>query len=415
MKIYLVLILVFLIGNYLLDLVVRVLTRRGLSPDLPEEFRDLMDVEKYRRSQAYIRTNLRFGDWRSTIDLAVTLAFILLGGFCVVDRFARGFGFGMIFTGLIFLGVCALLNKLLHLPFAIYKTFVIEQKYGFNKTTPRTFVLDFFKGILLTVLLGGGMFAAILWFFQTVGPLAWLYAWGAVVVILLIVQFVAPVLIMPLFNKYTPLSEGELKAALETYIHAQHFKMRGLFTMDGSRRSTHSNAFFTGFGRFRRIVLFDTLIEKHTVPELLTVVAHEMGHYKKYHVRYNIVMTIAINGLIFALLPLFLYNAGLAAAFQMGRVSPYAGLVFFGFLFTPVSVFVGIFASVVSRRFEYQADAYAVTTTGQPEAMITALKKINMDNYGHLTPHPFVVFLRYSHPPVLERIRAIRRLARHDG
>ena len=239
-----------------------------------------MDAEKYRRSQEYIRTNLRFGDWRSAIDLVLTLAFILLGGFCVVDRFACGFGFGMVLTGLIFLGVCTLLNKLLHLPFAIYRPFVIEQKYGFNKTTPRTFVLDQLKSILLTVLIGGSIFAAILWFFQTVGPLAWLYAWGAVVVFLLIVQFVAPVLIMPLFNKYEPLADGELKTALETYIHAQHFKMRGLFTMDGSRRSTHSNAFFAGFGRFRRIVLFDTLIQKHTVPELLTVVAHEMGHYR---------------------------------------------------------------------------------------------------------------------------------------
>jgi STE24 endopeptidase len=415
MNIYLVLILAFLIGNYLLDLLVRVLTRHSLSPDVPDEFRDLMDEEKHRRSQAYLRTYLRFGDWRITIELAATLAFILLGGFCVVDWFVRGFGFGMIFTGLIFLGVCALLNTLFHLPFAIYKTFVIERKYGFNKTTPRTFVLDFVKGILLTAAIDGVIFAAILWFFQTVGPLAWLYAWGAVMVILLIVQFVAPVLIMPLFNKYAPLPEGELKTALETYIHAQHFKMRGLFTMDGSRRSTHSNAFFTGIGRFRRIVLFDTLIDKHTVPELLTVVAHEMGHYKKHHVRYNIAMTIAIYGLIFSLLPLFLYNADLAAAFQMERVLPYAGLVFFGFLFTPISVFMWIFASVVSRRFEYQADAYAVTTTGQPESMIMALKKLNVDNYGHLTPHPFVVFVCYSHPPVLERIRAIRRLTRHDG
>ncbi len=244
---------------------------------------------------------------------------------------------------------------------------------------------------------------------SNIGPVPFLFPG---VVFLLIVQFVAPVLIMPLFNKYIPLADGELKSVLETYIHAEHFTMRGLFTMDGSRRSTHSNAFFTGFGRFRRIVLFDTLIQKHTVPELLTVVAHEMGHYKKCHVQYNIVMTIVINGLIFALLPLFLYNADLAAAFQMERVAPYAGLVFFGFLFTPVSVFLGIFASVVSRRFEYQADAYAVTTAGQPEPMIAALKKLNVDNYGHLTPHPFVVFLRYSHPPVLERIRAIRRLVR---
>ena len=408
MNIYLILILVFLIGNYLLDLAVRICNLRTLSPEPPEEFRELVDAAQHRRSQEYIRECSRFQDWHSSVTLACTLAFLLLGGFPWMDRVARGFGGGTIVTGLVFLAIGALLSHLLDLPFTVWETFRIEQKYGFNRTTWRTFVLDRIKGALLGAVIGGILAAAVIWFFETVGPSAWLYAWGAVVAFQLFIQFVAPVLIMPLFNKYTPLPNGELKTALETYIHAQRFKMRGLFTMDGSRRSTHSNAFFTGFGRFRRIVLFDTLIEKHSVPELLTVVAHEMGHYKKRHILYGLLQSVVVTGLIFALLPLFLYNDTLAAAFAMKQSSVYAGLVFFGFLFTPISVFLSIFSSALSRRFEYQADAYAVETTGQAAAMIAALKKLNVDNYAHLTPHPFVVALRYSHPPILARIRAIR-------
>jgi len=415
MNTYLILILVFLIGNYLLDLAVRICNLRTLSPEPPEEFRALLDAEKYRRSQEYIRERSRFQDWHSSVSLAVTLAFLLLGGFPWVDRMAHSLGCGTIVTGLVFLAIVAILSLSLNLPFTVWETFHIEQKYGFNRTTWRTFALDQIKGLLLGAVIGGVLTAVVIWFFDAVGPSAWFYAWGAAMAFQVLIQFVAPVLIMPLFNKYAPLPNGELKSTLEAYIHAQRFKMRGLFTMDGSRRSTHSNAFFTGFGRFRRIVLFDTLIQKHAVPELLTVVAHEMGHYKKRHILYGILQSVVVTGLIFALLPLFLYNDALAAAFGMKHATVYAGLVFFGFLFTPISVLLSIFANTLSRRFEYQADAYAVETTGQPESMVTALKKLNADNYAHLTPHPFVVALRYSHPPILERIRAIRRIGpRHS-
>jgi STE24 endopeptidase len=408
MTTYLILILAFLLGNYLLDLVARVLNLRALSPEVPEEFRDVLDAEKYRRSIDYIRENSRFGTLHASVSLVLTLAFLLLGGFPWVERLAHAAGGGPVVTGLLFLGLCALLSHLAELPFHIWDTFCIEQKYGFNRTTWRTFVLDELKGMLLAVLLGGLVAGGILWFFQAVGPRAWLYAWGAVVAFQIVVLFVAPVLIMPLFNKYTPLADGELKRTLEAYIHAQRFKMRGLFTMDGSRRSTHSNAFFTGFGRFRRIVLFDTLIAKHTVPELLAVVAHEMGHFKKHHVLLNLVLSILVLGGTFALLPLFLYNEALAAAFGMPHATVYGGLVFFSFLFTPISVLLGILTSALSRRFEYQADAYVAATTGTTAPMIAALKKLSADNYSHLTPHPFVVALRYSHPPVLARIRALQ-------
>lgn len=405
---YLILVLVFLAGNYLLDLVSRVLNLRALSPEPPAEFRDVLDAEKYRRAQEYIRVGLRFGTVRATVHFTLTLLFLLLGGFPWVERLAHAVGGGPIVTGLLFLGICALLAHLADLPFTIWETFRIEQQYGFNRTTWRTFVLDEIKGLVLAALLGGGIAAAVLWFFGAAGLLAWLYAWGAVVAVQVVVLFVAPVLIMPLFNKYTPLPEGDLKRTLEDYIHGQRFRMRGLFTMDGSRRSTHSNAFFTGFGRFRRIVLYDTLIEKHTVRELLAVVAHEMGHYRKFHVPVSILLSIAMLGAIFALLPVFLHNDALAAAFGLPHATVYAGLVCFSFLFTPIQVILGILTSALSRRFEYQADRYAAVTTGDGEALVAALKRLCADNHSHLTPHPFVVALSYSHPPVLARIRALR-------
>jgi STE24 endopeptidase len=267
------------------------------------------------------------------------------------------------------------------------------------------------KGLLIGAVIGGVVFAVVIWFFLSFGQLAWLYSWLAVTVLTLLITFVAPVVIMPLFNKFVPLQEGELKTAIEDYARAERFKMKGLFTMDGSKRSTKSNAFFTGLGRFRRIVLFDTLIARHSVDELVTVLAHEMGHYRKKHILKSILLSIATTGVMFFILSLFINNQGLFAAFKMEKLSVYASLVFFGFLYTPVSMLISIFGNSLSRKYEYQADAYAVTTYKKPDAMITALKKLSVDNLSNLTPHPLKVFLEYTHPPVLERIKAIRQIS----
>ena len=215
---------------------------------------------------------------------------------------------------------------------------------------------------------------------------------------------------MPLFNKFVPLENGELKSAVEDYAHSQNFKMKGLFKMDGSKRSTKSNAYFTGFGKFRRIVLFDTLIEKHTVNELVSILAHEMGHFKKKHIYKTMVIGIITTGFLFFLLSLFINNAGLFEAFQMENKSIYASLVFFGFLYTPVMEIISLYGNCLSRKHEYEADAFAVNTVKDPEAMISALKKLSADNLSNLTPHRFTVFLKYTHPPVLKRIEKIREV-----
>lgn len=410
MNIYFVIILVILIGSYILDLLIETLNVRHVRTDLPDEFEGYYDDAKYKKSQEYLRENTRFGIISDSIVTPISIAFIIFGGFNIVDRFARDFSLGPILTGLIFAALLMLASQIMHIPFSIYETFVIEERYGFNKTTPKTFILDILKSWLLAALIGGLFLAGILWFFERIGPWAWLYCWIAITIFQIILMFVAPVIIMPLFNKFVPLEEGGLKKAIQDYAGSQRFKMKGVFTMDGSKRSTKTNAFFTGFGNFRRIVLYDTLIEKHTVEELVSVLAHEMGHYKKKHILKTVILSILTSGVMFYILSLFINNKELFAAFKMQETSIYASLFFFAFLYTPIDMILSIFGNMISRKHEYEADTYAAETYKQPESMILALKKLSTENLSNLTPHPLKVFLSYSHPPVLERIQAIRRI-----
>ena len=411
MNVYLVFILAILLLSYLLEQVVAMLNLRSLAPGLPGEFVDVYDAEQYSRSQKYTRTTTGFSRIQATVTLALTLIFILLGGFNSIDEAARGFGLSSIPTGLIFCGLLALLSAGLHLPFSLYSTFVIEQGYGFNTTTVATFIADGLKAVLLSVALGGPLLAGLLWFFETSGSLAWLYCWIAAVVFVLVIQFLAPVLIMPLFNTFSPLAEGELKEAITGYAAGQQFALQGIYTMDGSRRSTRANAFFTGFGRFRRIVFFDTLMDKLGTDEIVAVLAHEMGHYKLRHNLSMMALSVLQMGVMFFILSFFLDNPGLFAAFGMENISVYAGLVFFGFLYAPVSTLVAIGFNAFSRRNEYQADRFAARSGADGEALISGLKKLSVSNLANLTPHRFQVFLHYSHPPILARIAALRKLS----
>jgi STE24 endopeptidase len=410
MNLYLVIILLILIGTYLLNLIEDLLNIRYARTDLPSEFEGHYEADTYKKSQEYLRENTRFEMVTDTLFTPLLVAFILAGGFDVVDRFARGFQFGSIATGLIFSGILIFSYHLLHIPFTIYDTFVIEEKYGFNKTTPKTFALDLLKIWLLAAIIGSILLAAVLLFFEKTGHMAWLYCWIAVSMFQVFLAFIAPVVIMPLFNKFVPLAESKLKEAIEDYAGSQGFKMKGVFVMDGSKRSTKSNAYLSGFGRFRRIVLFDTLVDNHTVEELVSVLAHEMGHYKKGHILKSIIFSVLTTGLMFYILSLFINNREIFTAFKMGETSVYASLFFFGFLYTPLGMILSILTNFLSRKNEYEADAFAVRTYGKPESFIRALKKLTVTNLSNLTPHPLKVFLSYSHPPVLERIRAIRSI-----
>lgn len=407
-NVYFVVIIAILIGNYLLDMIVNLLNVRHANVHLPREFVGCYDAEKYRKSQEYLKENTRFSIITDTLTTPAVIAFILCGGFNTVDQCARSLHLGPIPTGLIFAGLLMLAFQVFHLPFSVYRTFVIEERFGFNKTTPRTFVLDILKGWGLVVVIGGILLILVLWFFEKTGSWAWLYCWLAVTLVQLFLMFIGPKVILPMFNKYAPLENGALKEAIEDYTRSLNFKMKGVFTMDGSKRSTKSNAFFTGFGRFRRIVLFDTLIQKHPTGELVSIVAHEMGHYKKRHVVKAMVLSCITSGVMFFILSLFINNKGLFAAFGMQETSIYASLFFFGFLYSPMETILSIFGNMLSRKNEYEADAYAVNTYGRPQAMIGALKRLSVENLSTLTPHPLKVFLTYSHPPVLDRIRAIQ-------
>ncbi|MFC1729511.1 M48 family metallopeptidase, partial [candidate division KSB1 bacterium] len=258
-------------------------------------------------------------------------------------------------NGLLFIGVLLFARTLLALPFSIYSTFVIEERFGFNKTTPATFVKDLIKGFLLSIVIGGPLLAGILAFFMYAGLLAWLYCWIASVVFILILHYVAPTWIMPIFNKFTPLEEEELKEKILEYARSVRFSLKGIFVMDGSRRSSKSNAFFTGFGRNKRIALFDTLIEKHTAGELVAVLAHEIGHYKKKHIVKSILISIVHMGVTFYLLSIFLTHTGLFEAFYIEQPSVYTGLIFFGMLFAPIEMVLSVFMNIFSRKNEFEA------------------------------------------------------------
>lgn len=410
MNFFLILILTFYVGFFIVDSIVDWLNIRAVSVDIPKEFEGVYDKEKYAQSQRYLRDTTRFGFVKQCFQSAITVAFILFGGFNVLDIWVRSFELSTLFTGIVYCLILVVVLIFIGLPFSYYSTFVIESKFGFNKSTPAVFWGDFFKSLVLSVLIGSPILLAILWFFESLGSIAWLVAWGFLVLVQLMLVYIAPSLIMPLFNKFEPLADGELKDKLEAYSKAHEFAFEGIYTMDGSKRSSKSNAYFTGFGKQRRIVLFDTLIEKHSADELLVILAHEMGHYKLRHIHKSLFISMLSSGLMLYLLSLFINNELLAQAFGMESVSIYTSLIFFSFLFQPIEALFGIFTHYMSRRHEFEADAFAVSTTQLPDALISGLKRLCVDNLSNLEPHWLKVVIDYTHPPVLKRIQAIDKL-----
>ena len=411
MNVYALIIVVALLGEYALSALSSTLTLRSLRATVPPEFADVFDADRYARSQEYTRSQIGFELVRNSVSLIVILTVWQLAGFDWLDQRLRGIGYGPIPTGLLYFGSLGLGSLLLRLPFRLYDTFVIEARYGFNRTTIATFAADFLKGIILATVLGGVLMTGVLFFFQWAGPSAWLWCWTAATLFLLVVQFVAPTWILPLFNRFTPLEDGSLRESIVSYTKSVAFPLRDIFVVDGSKRSSKANAFFTGFGGNKRIGLFDTLVENYSVPELVAVVAHEVGHYKKGHLLKSLALQIGYLGGLFFVLSLVLERRELFEAFSMTDTSVYAGLVFFGLLFSPVELALSLYVNAVSRKNEFEADEFAAKTTGYAESLVTALKKLSADSLSNLTPHPLDVFLHHSHPPVLQRITALRPLA----
>ena len=407
-------IIISLFALWKLDLIATLLNIKVLDPNIPEEFTDIFDAEKYEKSQNYTRVTEKFGIFESIFSLMLMLGFWFTGGFNWLDNLARGFDYGEIVTGILFMGILFISQMIIMLPFQLYDTFVIEEKFGFNKTTIKTFFMDQVKGLILMAIIGAPILALILWIFEAV-PMAWLWAWAAFTVIQLLLTYIAPSVFLPLFNKFEPMPEGELKDAINDMAKKCDFPLTELFIMDGSKRSTKSNAFFTGFGKNKKIALFDTLVEKHTTEGLVGILAHEIGHFKCKHIVKRMVIGIIQSAVVFYLLGLVTDKNGpvaehLFAAFKMEHISVYAGLIFFGLLFAPVKKVLSIFGNISSRKHEFEADAYATEAQGTPDHLIQSLKKLSADNLVNLTPHPLPVFLDYSHPPMLVRLEALKKL-----
>ena len=404
---YYLIIIFALAVEYLLSTVSSILDMGNIVEEVPADFQDVYDREKYARSQSYLRDRTRFGIFSSTFSLLLILVVIHTGLFGVLDQFVRVQTIQPILAGLLFFGIIFIIQDIISLPFSIYSTFVIEEKFEFNRTTPKTFVIDKLKGYALTVILGSAVIVPILFFFERFGPRGWWIAWGLVTLFMIAVQPLFVHVIAPLFNKFTPLEEGELRLAIEEYSEKVKFPIGRIDVMDGSKRSGHSNAYFSGLGKSRRIALFDTLLEKHTTEEIISVVAHEVGHYKRKHIIKGTALGILETGVMLFIFNLIMKDAALFAVFGVSDISVYGGLVFFAMLYAPVSMITSLLTTAVSRKNEFEADTFSLETTENPQALVNMLKGLAANNLAHLTPHPLKVFLSYSHPPVISRIAAV--------
>ncbi len=409
MSIYFIAIISILLFDYALSFIIRTLNLKALDPVLPKEFEDTFDKDKYLKSQEYTRTNSKFSYISSTFSLIVSFIFIFGGVYNIVDVFVRGAGYGSIVTGLFFFGSLSIITDIINLPFGLYRTFVIEEKFGFNKTTLGTFFMDKLKGYFILVLIGAPVLSLVLYFFEQFGDYAWIYAWILLVTFSLVMQPIFNLFIAPMFNKFTPLEEGPLLTKIKEYLQKVDFPVKKLEVMDGSKRSSHSNAYFSGMGKNKRIALFDTLVEQMDDDEIVAVIAHEVGHYKLKHIHTGIILSSIQSGIMLFILSQFIMNRDLFDVFKMQDVSVYASLLFFTILYTPISMIMGFLFSYISRKNEFAADAYSAKTANLPESLITGLKKMSKENLSNLTPHWLNVMLNYSHPPVLDRIDALKK------
>ena len=407
MNILFYLIVTILVLQFIIETLLDYLNAKHFNDPIPDELNDVFDVEEYQKSQAYKRTNYRFGILTSTVSLALTLGFLFLGGFEWVDQIVRSITEAPILMALLFFGIIMIGNDIITLPFSYYSTFVIEEKFGFNKTTPKLFFSDKVKGWLMMTVIGGGILGVIIWFFQLAGTNFWIYAWALVAIFTIFMNLFYSKLVVPLFNKQKPLEQGNLKTKIRAYAKHVGFELNNIFVIDGSKRSTKANAYFSGFGKEKRVTLYDTLINDLEEEEIVAVLAHEVGHYKKKHIIFNLVASILLTGLTLFILSLFINNPDFSYAIGVSRPSFHAALIGFGILYSPISEITGLIMNHLSRKFEYQADSYAKTTyAGLP--LITSLKKLSKNSLSNLTPHPAYVFMHYSHPPLIARIRNLK-------
>ncbi len=402
-------IIAIIILDYVFDRVMDYLNASRWSKTLPQELKGIYDEEKYRKSQEYSRVNMRMGVITSTLSFLFILLMLAFGGFGYLDDFVREYTGHDVLMALLFFGILGLASDILSTPFDIYGTFVIEERFGFNRMTLKTYILDKVKGWILALVLGGGLLAVFVWFYSTAGAMFWLYAWIVFSAFSIFMMMFYSTLIVPLFNKQRPLEDGELRSAIESFSKKAGFKLDNIFVIDGSKRSSKANAYFSGIGPKKRIVLFDTLIKEHTTEELVSILAHEIGHYKMKHTTKGIIVSIVHTGIMLYLLGLFINRPELSGALGATEPSFHMGILAFGLLYSPISLVLGILGNRMSRKHEYQADAFAAEKY-DPEPLQDALKKLSVNHLSNLRPHPAYVYVHYSHPPLLKRLEHLEGL-----
>lgn len=396
-----------LVADFIWERTLSLLNIKASKSKIPTILNGLYDEKKYSKQQHYFRTNAKFGWLTATFSFLLIFAMYVFGGFAWLDEFVRTFTNNELVTSLLFFGILFFANDLLTTPFQLYDTFVIEANFGFNKVTPKLFLLDKFKSWGLEILIGGILLTVIMLIYQQTPTYFWLIAWSVVTAFSLFMSFFYSELIVPLFNKQTPLAAGELRDAIEKFAHKTDFNLKNIYVIDGSKRSTKANAYFTGWGAKKRIVLYDTLIKELTTDEIVAVLAHEIGHNKHKHTLKSMAVSLPMNLLLFFLLGLILNNDAIAQSVGSATASFHINMLVFGILYTPISLVLDLGTNILSRRHEYQADNF-VKNHGCAEHLVTALKKISSSALSNLTPHPLYVFVNYSHPTLCQRITTLQ-------
>jgi len=400
------LILIIPVSGFIIERYLDHLNAKMWSVTLPEKLKGICDEEEYKKTQLYQKDNNRLSLLSSSFNLVLILVVIIFGGFALIDSLAREFTVNMVIISLIFFGIIGFSSDLINIPFSCYDTFVIEKKYGFNTMTIRTFITDHIKSWFIAILVGIPVLGLITWFYYKTGKNFWIYAWCLITVFSVFINLFYSELIVPLFNKQTPLQEGPLRTQIEEFAQKTGFILKNIYIIDGSKRSTKANAYFSGFGPKKRIVLYDTLSKELTDTEIVAVLAHEIGHYKKKHVLLNLIFSVLLTGLMLFLFSLVVNSPGLSIALGSQNTSFHLGLIVFGILYSPFSLLIGMLTNYISRRNEFAADRF-VKDNFKPEILAEALKKLSVKNLSNMMPHPVYVFFHYSHPPLLSRLEKL--------
>jgi len=400
------LILIIPITGYITERYLDYLNSLMWSEKLPEKLRGICDEDEYRKTQRYQKDNNRLSLWSSSFNLVVILIMILAGGFALADNIARGISTQSVIISLLFFGMIGFASDIINIPFGYYDAFVIEKKYGFNTMTIRTFITDHFKSWFIALLVGVPVLGLITWFYYKTGKNFWWYAWGLITAFSVFINLFYSELIVPLFNKQNPLPEGSLRTMIEAFSQKTGFRLKNIYIIDGSKRSTKANAYFSGFGPKKRIVLYDTLQKELSEEEIVAVLAHEIGHYKKKHVLLTLLISVITTGIMLFLLSVVVNSPSLSQALGSPNTSFHLGLIVFGILYSPFSLVIGLLTNWISRKNEFAADHF-VKENFRPEVLADALKKLSVKNLSNMIPHPAYVFFHYSHPPLLQRLEKL--------